>query len=322
MNDRLILAFGMPRSGTTWVGKILDSHPYTLYRHEPDSWRRLKNLRLIQEEQPNLDFTALRNYASELPLISAPRVCAKPPIFKKAYLGAFRYNSLKASANAARFLAVVWKNVPVIGGSGRKLGHKYTIWKSIESLGRLGVISKALNRPPSIQIIRHPCGHVASVMRGEKNSRFDSDTAASEDYGVFEMLCATTTGKKHGLDIASLKAMTPIERVAWRWVIVNEKALDEMKNVESHYVLNYDELCENPVAVTKDLFQHCQLEWNEQTAAFLQASSQQKTDSYYGVFKDPKVSAKKWKKELTDKEIELIIEVAKRSEPLAQLFDL
>ena len=33
----LSLLFGMPRSGTTWVAKILDSHPHADYRHEPDS---------------------------------------------------------------------------------------------------------------------------------------------------------------------------------------------------------------------------------------------------------------------------------------------
>ena len=31
-----ILLVGLPRSGTTWVGKIFDSHPSTLYLHEPD----------------------------------------------------------------------------------------------------------------------------------------------------------------------------------------------------------------------------------------------------------------------------------------------
>src|SRR6185312_4530492 len=36
-----ILIFGLPRSGTTWIGKLFDSHPDTLYRHEPDSVRRL-----------------------------------------------------------------------------------------------------------------------------------------------------------------------------------------------------------------------------------------------------------------------------------------
>ena len=32
----LILVVGAPRSGTTWLAKIIDSHPDVLYRHEPD----------------------------------------------------------------------------------------------------------------------------------------------------------------------------------------------------------------------------------------------------------------------------------------------
>jgi Sulfotransferase family len=35
----LILVLGAPRSGTTWLGKIFDSHPDVLYRHEPESPR-------------------------------------------------------------------------------------------------------------------------------------------------------------------------------------------------------------------------------------------------------------------------------------------
>jgi hypothetical protein len=31
------MILGAPRSGTTWLGKIFDSHPRVLYRHEPDS---------------------------------------------------------------------------------------------------------------------------------------------------------------------------------------------------------------------------------------------------------------------------------------------
>ena len=33
----MILLLGSPRSGTTWLGKLFDSHPNTLYLHEPDS---------------------------------------------------------------------------------------------------------------------------------------------------------------------------------------------------------------------------------------------------------------------------------------------
>ena len=37
MNLKPSLLFGMPRPGTPWLGKVFDSQPATLYRHEPDS---------------------------------------------------------------------------------------------------------------------------------------------------------------------------------------------------------------------------------------------------------------------------------------------
>ena len=42
-----LLLFGMPRSGTTWLGKIFDSHPRVLYRHEPDTWQRLTDVPIV-----------------------------------------------------------------------------------------------------------------------------------------------------------------------------------------------------------------------------------------------------------------------------------
>ena len=47
MEKGTVLIFGMPRSGTTWLGKLFDSHPSTLYRHEPDSWRMLEDVPLF-----------------------------------------------------------------------------------------------------------------------------------------------------------------------------------------------------------------------------------------------------------------------------------
>jgi hypothetical protein len=42
--ENSVIILGLPRSGTTWISKILDSHPAVVYRHEPDSVKKLRNV--------------------------------------------------------------------------------------------------------------------------------------------------------------------------------------------------------------------------------------------------------------------------------------
>src|ERR1700757_2925244 len=66
-----ILILGSPRSGTSWLAKIVDSHPDVLFRHEPDEasgTRANPTAQLLAWAQP----TGLR-------------VVAKRPWFQKSW---------------------------------------------------------------------------------------------------------------------------------------------------------------------------------------------------------------------------------------------
>jgi len=177
--DRPILAFGMPRSGTTWLGKILDSHPQTLYRHEPDTWRRLESVPLFAvPEQVSELREAVRDFLASLPDMLADRVCGKRPIFPKTYA-----SPLAVRVYATRSL--LHKALGRVGWTTRAplpaqpaTGAPYRIaMKSIESLGRAGLFAACLPEARFVHIVRHPCGYVASVLRGEQQTlrrRFDS----------------------------------------------------------------------------------------------------------------------------------------------------
>ena len=41
ISTRCVLVAGAGRSGTTWLGKLLDASPNVLYKHEPDNWAAL-----------------------------------------------------------------------------------------------------------------------------------------------------------------------------------------------------------------------------------------------------------------------------------------
>jgi Sulfotransferase family len=100
-----ILLFGMPRSGTTWLGKIFDSHPRVLYRHEPDSWRRLEMpIIACPVEQVRYE-RVLREYIESMPSIRADRVCGKRPQFPKEYASAWAIHRHAVGAVLRKALA-------------------------------------------------------------------------------------------------------------------------------------------------------------------------------------------------------------------------
>lgn len=297
--DGPILLFGSPRSGTTWLGKIFDSHPHTLYRHEPDSWGRLNWMPLA----PHVDDTEryaerLRAFVAGLPRSRETKVAGTLPRFSKDYYSPLQNLFDRASVAAAKIAARALGEVRVPSPSRRAEANARLVWKSIESVGRLGVTARALPSARIIHIVRHPCGYVGSVLRGEKQRRFTSDEAAAEDFGLIAAISDTQPARRYGIDVQTARGFHPAERMAWSWVIFNEKAMEDSQGLPNVHMLIYEALCHQPGEVARELFQHCGLSWPEQTQAFLGASTSRNNSAYYSVFKDPEAAAQRWRKEL------------------------
>lgn len=73
--NKTIFILGVPRSGTSWIGKMFDAHPDVLYRHEPDILVRNTELPFICDDD---QVCAYRGEAAEwlntLAAISAPQI--------------------------------------------------------------------------------------------------------------------------------------------------------------------------------------------------------------------------------------------------------
>lgn len=294
-----ILLFGMPRSGTTWLGKLFDSHPDTLYRHEPDSVHRLNMPLYPDVADSDLYRLMLDEFVSALPHMREPKIVAKQPIFPKAYLSLLTLTAYKAGVAFAKVgkPQVLTKSV-WFTPSAENFAQRRLVWKSIESLGRLGVCVSALRQARAVFILRHPCGYVASVLRGEADKRFMSRTPSSEDYGIFAQLLETEPAKAHAIKADDLHSMSPDERLAWRWVLTCEKALQDTKNCERVLMVRYEELCANPFDWVARMFQFSGLAWSPQTARFIEASTATVEGNYYSVFHDPAKAANRWRSEL------------------------
>lgn len=306
-----ILLFGMPRSGTTWIGKIFDSHPETLYRHEPDSWGRLNFLPLMAPLDHANDYASdIRYFFGQLPHMKLTKVVASTPIFPKNYYSPLRYQLFRLNVFAVKAVAKIVgeQSVPTLIRAQDKARIR-VVWKSIESLGRLGVIERVLQPCFGIHITRHPCGYVASVLRGELQQRFTSEISSSEDLGLLARCLDTVTAREHGLTMEILQRMHPVERLAWRWVLFNAKAMEDIAGEPNCMTLCYEDLCRDPIGVAKKLFEFTHLPWSYQTERFISQSTAKDVGRYYSVIKDPMKAATKWKNELSASDIDRIYAV-------------
>ena len=317
----LILLFGMPRSGTTWLGKIFDSHPDTLYRHEPDSGPNpLREVPLFAlPEDAERYCGAVERFLEHMAASRSSRVAGKLPVFPKRYLPTWRQQLIKGSITLSKVAGRAGLDLDILG-PGPAAGQAVTVWKSIESLGRLGLLQRCLPGAHPVIILRHACGTIASVKRGEAAHRFGDLKPSAEDAELYRMLGETPQGQRRGLDLAGFTAMSPLERLAWRWVLVNEKALEESADHAQTLVLRYEDLCQAPLAQGRRLLEHCGLPWNEQTEGFLNASISTDSSRYYSVFKDPLKSANKWRSEMTEAEIQTVLDIIRDTAP-GRLFD-
>ncbi len=317
-NGNLILISGMPRSGTTWIGKIFDSHPDTIYLHEPDSHIKM-NVPLAADIRELASYKRhVLNYVNGLPDNTSIEVRGKMPLFPKRYLSGISQFILKRNIFISKIALRLSLHLPVINVWKQSLEPgTVTVWKSIQSSGRIGVLAGTLKDAKTIQIMRHPAGQVASVLRGQALNKFYSSV---DDDNVLRQLLRTAPALRRQETLQDLNKMSNEERQAWKWLIINEKALDDLKGIPEAIIVKYEDICKDPINESKKLFNQTGLSWDPQTENFLGYSTEQTKDGYYSVQKKSLEVANRWRKELTNSQIKKIMAMVSGS-PAGRLYD-
>jgi hypothetical protein len=319
-----LLVFGMARSGTSWIGKIFDSHPLTLYKHEPD-----RVLPGVPMAPPLVDAqrfaTPIRQFFARLPLLVQTHTAGSLPIFPKQYRSALAQQVHRASVlGAIAAETSLHLKLPILQRARVSAPGIHVVWKSIDSLGRLGVIQRVMQDCRAIRITRHPCASISSTLRGEAQHKFSSSVPASEDFGIMQVFVDSAV-RNRGLTVEHLRRLHPVERLAWIWVLANEKASDETKASPRCTGVRYEDVCLDPTATMKELFSFSGLQWTQQTSDFIRASTlgvqpgkfeqlTQDSRRYYGIFRDPLRAAHKWKSEMRPEDIERVYRVLRQSD--------
>jgi hypothetical protein len=313
----MIIILGSSRSGTTWLGKIFDSHPDVIYLHEPDSILVNREIPFqVNEDELEEYITSASIYISQLLDVKNIKVSGSLPMFKKNYRNAlmhlFRNTYVYSSKTLQRCIGagkLRTIGVPDLFSEEKKSTCRHVI-KSVDSLNRAHLFSRAMPNAHILHLIRHPCGYVASRLRGIKLSLLGSSTFMAS-------ISRMPEARKRGLTLDYLERLSVEEQLACHWMIQNEKTINDMEGEDNYKLVIYDELCQNPIQVTKALFRFSALDWNSQTEEFIRLCQNARNGKkgYFQVIRNPAKAAFQWKNELDRSQISRIMDFVADSAP-------
>lgn len=312
LSPPLILISGLPRSGTTWLGKLFDSHPRVLYRHEPDSVTPLKWLPTVISGTGAEYAERVRAFAATIPQNRNAKVSASQPMFAKNFEGALQRLFIEQTLRVVKLAEVFGWKMPIPSLALPRAQAEYVLaWKTIESCGRLRCLVHALQPLRVIQILRHPGAVTASQLRGKRLNKFNGYDQAV-DYNYFALWLQA----EKGATLDALKNMSETERLTWLHLARMNKALHDLAAQRESRIVVYEDLCARPAEILEELFRFCGLDFAPQTQKFLRESTSKTDKRYFGLFKDSLESAHKWKTELSAAEV-LAIQRMVSNSPLA-----
>jgi len=300
-SERIVLILGAPRSGTTWLAKIFDSHPDVLYRHEPDTVLRAPDLPWAcgRADIPiHLDNacaylaalieTATVKTAGSLPMLPKRFESLPARLLRRAIIYGLRVAAL--SRRGQRLCGNI--PVPDLLDPARHPELRVVI-KSVGSLGRAGLFAAALPQARIVFIVRDAWGQIASMRRGVALGKFEDSLPIAE-------LVDPPRAARYGLTPARFATLPEVEQLAWNWAILNEKVIDDLGGLDRVKVLRYQDLCEHPQQQARELLDFAGLGWDAQTEAFLcRSTNHVGPDRYYAVFRDTATALYRWRQELS-----------------------
>ncbi len=321
-----IVIVGEPRSGTTWLGKIFDSHPEVFHLHEPDFYLPRAALPPIcRRDEIDAYVRAAQLFLQRVETIKRLSTVGSLPFFAKSY----RSTPMAILRNVAIFgLHPCVRLDRRFGGliipdllDPARADRRRTVIKSIKSCGRTGLLAAAMEGGHIVFLVRHPCGQIASSLRGFATGKFRFATSSVRDptADLAQEILTVERAAEHDLQLPRLKAMPIVELLAWHWALLNQKVLDDMAGDGRLHIVSYEGLCARPLETTRRLFDEVGLDWRESTAAFLRKSTTYRGPTrYYGVMRNTAGVVDRWRQELEASDQSRIIEIAERF-PVAHL---
>jgi len=306
----LVVIFGSPRSGTTWLGKVLDAHPGVHYVHEPEIAlpSRLPQFPdAADDEAAGVAREDMRRWLATRDL----RSMGTRPVFRKDGEGLARFALRKAQVYGGKGLerlhAGLANALPVVGAFAAE--PRVHAVKTVNMLGRAGALAAAFPDMRSIHLVRHPCGQVASMLRGHRG-HFESREVSYRDMPDSPM------GRREGLTLEALAAMPAVERLAWKWAAFNDAAFRALEGSGRALTVRYEDVTQAGAAGVRPIFDAIGLDWHDRVERFIRSSTAESgaEAGYYTLKRDPQQAAERWRSELPEADIARILDICTRTE--------
>ena len=311
MGRRLILLAGAARSGTSWLGNILNSSPGCVYSHEPllrlpqgdlqPLWAKIR-------ETGQLSAAERERYLQHL--TRAYFAVHRPPFFSKDF-----------SRFPARLRWASWLAVRAVRRGYRLFERTFTPPSdaSFELVVKQGGMTfgkqfvSALCPDALVVIVRHPCSVVASVRRGQGLGLMDS---SPRERWFDEHL---PLAEPFGYDRRQIENMCDVEYQALCWLLENAVYKQLLDRHPDGHLVNYDDLCRTPMVIAHSLFESLGWEITDQTRRFLRETSGAMARSmkwlmtsshpYFSVYRGPKRDGDAGQSELTQAEVDQVLAI-------------
>jgi hypothetical protein len=318
-NAKLGAIFGTGRSGTTWLGAMVSSHPEVAYRFEP--FHRLKKTKpaiataLEQIRSENFSSQDLdKIYQALLP--AYPEI-EKPPFFSKSY-GIFPLGR-----------TLTWHLARKTSWGEKVFSQLYTpkgkptlIFKEV---ALVDVLTKLLNlnQVPIVYVLRHPCGVISSLLKGQKNALMPSARRSV----LLNLLVAHQPHLAEKYE-AQLPQMQISEQEALLWLLDVEEAIRVCQANPNALIVVYEQLVEQPLETLEKIFTHFGLSMNSQSQKFIEQSTEDTMTSkikrgeiginqYFSIFRDSQSCRDRWKQELSMEDTNKIMQIIQDSQGYA-----
>jgi hypothetical protein len=298
---RIILLLGAPRSGTSWLAKILDTYPSVWYCHEPMKGSQIRQLhQLVTRVKPGeLQF-------EERPLLlnalaAGAYFWMRPPFFPKSFLRI-----------PPKLLLAAWTSVKLLRRSYRAFNYSFRpspelpydlLIKEVDWQGQSAALIKALQPDHLIILVRHPCAVVNSRLQGVC-------LGLMKDYRAGWLERNEERCRQLGYAPDAVREMADYEFFALRWLLSNQEYQALVHAHGKAITIRYEDLCRDPLGVARFLFTALDWEMSPVTERFVRHSSSgglrawltallRRKRDYYGLYRNSTTTVQSWQQRLT-----------------------